>query len=109
MAPRRPKSKTWRAIAEEAQNYRDSTISIIRAPLPSMPSKISDCVLQTPTQLLTKDETIITNLLPEEILDFLASGQLSATDVTNAYLKRACIAQDLVLLSMKDTLFCEIN
>lgn len=40
----------------------------------------------------------ITESLPEELIKLLASGQLSATDVTLTFLRRAAVAQKLVSL-----------
>jgi amidase len=54
----------------------------------SNPSKL-------PETLLSSCVIAITDVLPEELLKLLASGQLSATEVTNAYLQRAALSQGL--------------
>lgn len=46
--------------------------------------------------LLHAQDVHITEMLPEDLITALGTGQVSATDVANAYLRRAVVAQKLV-------------
>ena len=87
--------RAWTEIAEEAQGHRDDTIAALSPPVPKVPSDLPKNVLYMPEQLLDQSILSITNLLPEELLRSLSTGQLSAVRVTTAYLQRAAVAQGL--------------
>ncbi|KAF2792864.1 amidase [Melanomma pulvis-pyrius CBS 109.77] len=91
-APKRP----WQDIAKEAQEHRDSTIARVAPPIPSIPPKLPKNVTSIPETLLDPSTISITNAPPEELLNSLLTGQISATAVTAAYLQRAAVAQGLV-------------
>ncbi|KAK3202087.1 hypothetical protein GRF29_161g85268 [Pseudopithomyces chartarum] len=93
----KPKPKRqWQEVASEAQSYRNSTISALTPPAPKIPSNLPRNVFSVPAQLLSPQIIQITNLPTEQLLPLLATGQLSAVDVTTAYLHRAAVAQGLV-------------
>lgn len=52
--------------------------------------------MKIPSEVLEPEEIRITSLPPEELVQLLASGQLTATTVTKAFLRRAGLAQKLV-------------
>jgi amidase len=90
--PKRP----WQEIAKEARDYRDKTIAQLSPSIPNAPSTLPKNVISIPAQILEPEEVRITSLLPEELLKLLFSGQLSAVEVTTAYLRRAALSQHLV-------------
>ena len=89
--PKRP----WQDIAKEAQDYRDVTIAQLSPPPPLIPVDLHKNVIDIPKQLLAQHVVSITHLLPEELITSLAIGQLSAVEVTSAFLQRAAISQGL--------------
>lgn len=86
----------WQQAAQRAQAYRDASIAAIVPSIPAIPKDLPQNVTALPWQLLSLREVEITELLPEELLPALASGQLSSVDVTSAFLRRAGLAQQLV-------------
>lgn len=87
--------RAWAEIAEEAQNHRDTTIAALSLTAPRVPASLPKDVLHLPEQLLDPSNLAITTLLPEELLQSLLAGRLSAVQVTTAYLQRAAVAQGL--------------
>ncbi len=87
---------SWEDIAATAQELRDASISRIVPPVPDVPQKLANNVTNIPKQLLTTDEILITETLPEDLLSSLASGKITSTAVVNAFLRRAGLAQKLV-------------
>lgn len=88
----------WQEVAALAQSLRDKSIDRIDPAIPKVPSP-SELPLNTsqlPIQLLTADESNITETSPEQLLKSLASGQLTSVQVVTAFLRRAGIAQQLV-------------
>ncbi|XPS99018.1 Amidase [Ascochyta lentis] len=88
-------TRAWTEIAGEAQSYRDATIASLTPASPNLPSGLPKNVLHMPGELLDQSVLSITNLPPEELLVCLSDGQLSAVQVTNAYLQRAAVSQGL--------------
>jgi amidase len=95
--PKRP----WQEIAREAQEYRDASIATFTKEFPTtyatgksadLPKDSTDI----PSGVLEKRDLQITETLPEELVKVLANGELSATEVTTAFLRRAALAQKLV-------------
>lgn len=87
---------SWEDIAVTAQELRDASISCIFPTVPDVPQKLAKNVTDIPKQLLTTDEILITETLPEALLSSLASGKITSTAVVNAFLRRAGLAQKLV-------------
>jgi amidase len=95
--PKRP----WQEIAREAQQHRDAAVANLATDFPvlldndkfSEPPKNSKNI---PGIVLEPRDLKITESLPEELIKLLANGELSATDVTTAFLRRAALAQILV-------------
>jgi amidase len=95
--PKRP----WQEIAREAQEHRDASIATFIKEFPAnyttgdvadLPKNSTDI----PSGVLQNRDLQITETLPEELVKLLASGELSATEVTTAFLRRAALAQRLV-------------
>jgi amidase len=89
-------SLSWEAIAQKAQEHRDATIALVQPSVSSI--SIKDLPLDStpvPKTLLTAEEITITESNPTDLVSQLASGKLSSTEVTNAFLRRAAIAQQL--------------
>lgn len=91
--------KPWQAVAKEAQEYRDQSLSIAGADFTTLSNDLPLNVTKIPLQLLTTEEIEITEQTPEKLLGRLLSGNLSAIDATNAFLRRAALAQKLVRCS----------
>ena len=95
-------SKTsWEDVAKKAQEHRDASIKLVKPAIPDVPSELPLDVTEVPKYLLTTDEVVITETSPEDLVTSLASGKLTSTAVTNAFLRRAGIAQRLVSYLMK--------
>jgi amidase len=101
MPPRKPKAKLWNETVKLAQQYRDTTLSLVEPSIPSISQHTPSNVLHIPSQILTPNEITITNSLSEDILDCVSSGKWTSTEVTNAFLRRASVAQNLVLIIPK--------
>jgi hypothetical protein len=88
---------TWQEVAADRQKHRDSTLSLLDPPLPS----IEDLPLNTiplARKYLTAEELKITETSPENLISQLAKGSLSSVAVTKAFLRRAGLAQLAVRL-----------
>ena len=89
-------TKSWQDIAKIAQDLRDKSIAEVNPSVPDIPPELPLNVSHLPGELLTKAEISITEGTTEQLLDALASGKLASTEVTNAFLRRAGLAQKLV-------------
>lgn len=87
---------TWQQVAEDRQKHRDATIAAVAPSVPAVPKELPLNVTSIPKELLTSDEIEITEMKVEDLVPALAEGKLSAVDVTNAFLRRAAVAQALV-------------
>jgi amidase len=88
--------KTWQEVAKFAQDFRDKSIAEIQPPVPDVPSDLPLNVSTLPRTLLSEAEVKITETAPENLIASLASGELTSTEVTKAFLRRAGLAQKLV-------------
>ena len=93
--------RSWQDVAKEAQDFRDASLVQVLgiaavfeqdAFLNEPPKN----VMTIPCLVLSPGDIQITESLPEELVKLLANGQLSAMDVTVAFLRRAAVAQRLV-------------
>jgi amidase len=96
----KPKRR-WQEIAKEAQDHRDASIAIFAKDFPAAYTVgdfpgVSKNSTGIPSEVLQKRDLQITETLPEELVNLLANGELSATEVTTAFLRRAALAQKLV-------------
>lgn len=82
----------WKAIARTRQEYRTKTIQAVDPPVPDIPSTIGSNVTNLPSTLLPQDVLSITEKDAETLLKELASGTLTSTAVTKAFLQRAGLA-----------------
>ncbi len=87
---------SWQEVAKKAQEHRDASIKLVKPAVPDVPSELPLNVTEIPKHLLTAEEVVITETAPEDLVTSLASGKLTSTAVTNAFLRRAGIAQKLV-------------
>ena len=87
---------SWQDIAKEAQEYRDASIHRVKPPVPTVPKELPLDRTDIPKYLLPTEEVIITQTSPEDLVQSLATGKLTCTAVTTAFLRRAGIAQALV-------------
>ncbi|KAL1614147.1 hypothetical protein SLS54_010003 [Diplodia seriata] len=88
-----PNGKPWQEVAAALQARRAATLAAVSPPLPALPATLPRNTTALSSQLLTADEVSITETPPEALLASLASGALSSTAVTRAFLRRAALAQ----------------
>jgi hypothetical protein len=97
---KKPKLKRpWQDIAKEAQEHRDASIEpFLRSTRGggSVPEKLPKNSMSVPGNTLSPRDQEITELLPEQLTKLLVTGELSSTEVTAAFLRRAALAQKLV-------------
>ena len=86
---------SWQDIAGQVQLYRAGTVAKIQPRLPDVPRELPCNVTKIPQELLSAHEVKITESAAEDLLTSLATGQLTSTEVTNAFLRRAALAQKL--------------
>jgi amidase len=87
--------RPWQDIANEAQDYRDTTIKELSPPAPHVPADVPKNVMGVSDKLLDPGLSAITNMPPENLVESLAEGNLSAVLVTTAFLHRAAVSQGL--------------
>ena len=86
----------WQEVAKKAQEHRDASIKLVRPAVPDAPSELPLNVTEVPKSLLTTEEVTVTEKPPEDLVKSLSCGKLTSTTVTNAFLRRASLAQKLV-------------
>ena len=87
---------SWQEVAKIAQEYRDASIARVEPAVPEVPGELPGDVTSIPAELLDKEEVKITQTTTEDLLASIASGNLTSTAVTKAFLRRAGLAQSLV-------------
>ena len=87
---------SWQDVAKQAQELRDASINRISPAIPEVPKEPPKDVTDIPKYLLSSEEVVITQTPPEELIASLASGKLTSSAVTTAFLRRAGLAQKLV-------------
>ncbi|KAF4625670.1 hypothetical protein G7Y89_g12495 [Cudoniella acicularis] len=85
---------SWQEVVADRQKHRDATLAEVEPTLPSLPP-VSLNTLPIAKAVLTADEIKITESVVEKLVVQLAEGQLSATTVIKAFLRRAALAQKL--------------
>lgn len=88
--------KSWQEIAKLAQKVRDESIAQVLPPVPEVPGELPLNVTGIPKQLLAAREIEITETPAEVLVQKLASAEWTCVEVTNAFLRRAGLAQRLV-------------
>ena len=89
-------SKTWQEIAESMQKHRADTIAAVQPAVPDPPTNLPLNVTGIPKELLSEEVVSITEKPPEQLISDLASGKLTSTAVTEAFLQRAGLSSKLV-------------
>ncbi|KAK1081351.1 hypothetical protein LTR33_004764, partial [Friedmanniomyces endolithicus] len=87
--------KSWQDISAAMLKHREQTIAAIEPAVPDPPKELPLNVTGIPKQLLPADVISITETPTEKLLQKLASGGISSTDVTKAFLQRAGLASKL--------------
>lgn len=95
MATAKPR---WEDVAKTAQDHRDASICRVDPSVSNVPSELPKDVTGIPKRLLSINEVVITQTSPEDLVTSLASGKLNSTQVANAFLRRAGVAQKLVII-----------
>ncbi|KAL8830206.1 MAG: hypothetical protein Q9191_001567, partial [Dirinaria sp. TL-2023a] len=93
MAPKQQKS--WQSVAEEAQKYRDATLDKVQLPAKAIHQHTPDTAIDFVRSSLSSQEVDITESSAEKLLEQLRNGVWSAVSVTNAFLRRAKLTQNL--------------
>ncbi|KAI9698344.1 MAG: hypothetical protein M1820_007506 [Bogoriella megaspora] len=92
---RKRTSRQWQEIVQQARGLREASLAVVQPPFPRVPDTTKKNVTGIAGQILSPEECNITSAKPEDLLDALASKALSATEVTNAFLRRAALSQNL--------------
>lgn len=90
------KDMSWQDIAAIAQAYRDESIARVQPVVPDPPTDLPLNLTSLPAKLLPKHVVEITESPTERLLQEMASGNLTSTEVTQAFLQRAGLASKLV-------------
>ena len=90
--------QSWQDVAQRVQKHRDRSIIKVQPSIPDTPAALPANVTSIPETLLTAREAQITTTPPEELVESIACGKLSSTETTRAFLRRAGVAQKLVIL-----------
>ncbi|KAL9599860.1 MAG: hypothetical protein Q9219_003554 [cf. Caloplaca sp. 3 TL-2023] len=87
--------KPWQEVVKEIQAYRSESIAKANPALPELPIPLPKKVVDIPEQVLSPLEVRITQSSPEAILSAISRGVWTSKVVTQAFLRRACLAQEL--------------
>ena len=90
------KNMSWQDIAAIAQAHRDESIAQVQPAVPDLPTNLPLNLTSLPAKLLPKHAVEITESPTERLLQQMASGNLTSTEVTQAFLQRAGLASKLV-------------
>ncbi|KAK4061744.1 hypothetical protein Trihar35433_9344 [Trichoderma harzianum] len=89
------KQKTqWKEIAHEAQALRDQSLVDVGTTV-QLPLQLPANAINIPEKVLSAANIRITSLSPQQLIDFISNGQLSAQEIVQAFLERAVTAQKL--------------
>jgi amidase len=98
------RKRRWQDVAQEAQEYRASSMRVIAADMAAVriPESIHlpKNVMNIPSDYLTERDIQMTTAAPEELLANLAAGQTTAVAVAMAFLRRSYVAQNLVCFNI---------
>ncbi|KAH8816557.1 amidase signature domain-containing protein [Xylogone sp. PMI_703] len=86
---------TWQEVAKDRQRHRDETIAAVEPAIPDI-TTIPQNTISVARDILTAREIQITETTVEDLTGKLSTGELTALEVTQAYLRRAGLAQKLV-------------
>ena len=89
-------SSSWEDVARKVKEYRDETLDHVEPPIPDVPSPLPQNSVDLARILLSEREIDITETSTKDLISSLASANLWSTEVTNAFLRRAGLAQKLV-------------
>lgn len=100
--PKRP----WQDVAKEAQEFRDAGLAQVPGinkvfGHETFSNTLPKDVTAIPRLVMNEKDLQITESLPEKLVEILASGRLTTTEVTLAFLRKAAVAQRLVGNSVK--------
>jgi amidase len=92
------RKRSWQDVAQEAQEYRDATVDRVLPGATPLSKDLPKNVINIPSKVLSQKEVYITEMPAEDLLSKLTEGELTATGVIAAFLRRASLAQKLVYL-----------
>ncbi|KAK4545429.1 hypothetical protein LTR36_002779 [Oleoguttula mirabilis] len=87
---------SWQDISAVMQKHRDETYAAVEPAIPEPPKDLPLNVTGVPKQLLSEDVVSITESPTQTLIESLATGKLTSTAVTKAFLQRAGLAGKLV-------------
>lgn len=98
---RRTPKRSWQEVARAAQEHREHSLSLFQtADIPTGES-ITKQVIDLPRRLLDEEGVAITELALDQIVQSTLAGSLSVQKVTQAFLRRAALAQKLASLIIR--------
>ncbi|KAI4214277.1 MAG: hypothetical protein L6R36_009433, partial [Xanthoria steineri] len=85
----------WHAIAQEAQEYRDASLAKVQPPVSIGINAAPNNVSETLRSSLSSQELAVTELPIKDLLQQIRTRNITAVAITNAFLRRAALAQML--------------
>jgi hypothetical protein len=84
-------------LIAEAREFRDASISRVEAPLSPLPSPLPKNVTRIANDVLSSEELKITSYDAVELIQAIREKVFTCEAVTRAFLRRAALAQKLVI------------
>ena len=85
-------------LIADAREFRDASISRVQPPLSPLPSPLPKNVTRIANTILTPEELKITSYNAVELIQAIREKIFTCEAVTRAFLRRAALAQKLVIL-----------
>ncbi|KAL3444543.1 amidase signature domain-containing protein [Aspergillus insuetus] len=86
----------WIALVQQVRDRRDNSVAAVLPSRISLPTELPGNVTDIPPHNLDEKDIFITELSVRDLLTKLATRELTAVAVTEAFLRRAALAQKLV-------------
>jgi amidase len=84
-------------LIAEAREFRDASISRVKPPLSPLPTPLPKNVTRIANDILTSEELKITSYDAVELIQAIREKVFTCETITRAFLRRAALAQKLVL------------
>ena len=91
---------SWEEVAQRVRAHRTISLAKVEPTIPDVPSPLPNDVVTLPAKLLSPRENEITTTKAEDLVISLATGRLSSIEVMRAFLRRARLAQKLVIMPL---------
>ena len=91
--------ESWEEKAQVARDYRDAGLAKVEPPLAKLPDPLPENSMDLPKQFLTQREYALTQDYDAiALLGMLRSKTVTSEELTRAFLRRAALAQQAVLI-----------